>query len=201
MFPEGKVNQPSLNPNGGLIRFKWGMYVLYPSFYNGDTDPHFVYLTPFPPLVNNRGRILMDAESLPTIIPIWLSHFDKIMPEPRSWPRFIPRLFSPRWSSPPVRPTVTFGEPFTFSPDILSRIEAYRARRPRASSRTPLGSESSVLGTESTLGVLSVRDEIPSGLMAHRLDVSGVLKLRSDMTGELQAAMEALGRKVAPRET
>lgn len=142
----------------------------------------------------------MDADTLPTIIPIWLSNFDKIMPEPRSFPRFIPRLFSPRLSSPPTPPTITFGDPFTFSPSILSRLEAYRARRPHASNRTPLTSGSGLLGTESTLGVLSVKDEIPSGMMAHRIDSTGVLKLRSDMTAELQHAMEALGRTVAARD-
>jgi monolysocardiolipin acyltransferase len=25
IFPEGKVNQASNNPDGGLLRFKWGM--------------------------------------------------------------------------------------------------------------------------------------------------------------------------------
>lgn len=38
----------------------------------------------------------MDAQTQPTIIPIWLSHFDLLMPEPRAHPRFIPRLLSPR---------------------------------------------------------------------------------------------------------
>jgi monolysocardiolipin acyltransferase len=27
IFPEGKVNQKSSNPEGGLLRFKWGMQV------------------------------------------------------------------------------------------------------------------------------------------------------------------------------
>lgn len=47
--------------------------------------------------------------------------------------------------------------------------------------------------------MLSVRDEIPSGMMAHSLDSAGVLKLRSDMTAELQQALEALGRTAAAR--
>lgn len=149
-------------------------------------------------LLRHRARILMDAESLPVIIPIFLSNFDKIMPEPRSNPRFIPRLFGPRFSSPPVRPTITFGEPFAFSHGILARLEEYRARRPRPSSRVPL--EGGLLGTESTLGVLRVRDEVPGGLMAERLDTARVLKLRSDITAELQDAMRELGRRVAERE-
>jgi len=123
----------------------------------------------------------MDAETLPTIIPIWLSHFDKIMPEPRSFPRFVPRLLGPRLHLPqPVRPTVTFGELFTFSPSIVERLAVYRL--PRASSRVPLGSSGNVVGG--------------TGLLRHRLDEAGVLKLRSDITSELQNALRALGENV-----
>jgi monolysocardiolipin acyltransferase len=25
IFPEGKINQPTINPDGGLFRFKWGV--------------------------------------------------------------------------------------------------------------------------------------------------------------------------------
>ena len=142
----------------------------------------------------------MDAETPPIIIPIWLSHFDKIMPEPRSFPRFVPRLLGPRQHLPqPVRPTITFGEVFTFSPTIVERLREYRLRRPHASSRVPLGRSGNVVvvgGTESTMGLLSARDEVPSGMMAHRLDEAGVLKLRSDITSELQNALRALGESV-----
>ena len=142
-----------------------------------------------------RGRIVMDAEALPTIIPIWLSHFDKIMPEPRSFPRFVPRLLGPRQHQPQrVEPTITFGEPFMFSEGILEGLREYRSRRPSASSCVPLGS--SGRGMESTLGLFSARDEVPSGMMAHRLDEAGVLKLRSDITSELQGALGALGESV-----
>jgi len=139
----------------------------------------------------------MDAETLPTIIPIWLSHFDKIMPEPRSFPRFVPRLLGPRQHLPqPVRPTVTFGEPFTFSPNILERLKEYRL--PRASNGVPLGSSGNVVGgtEESMMGLLSARGEVPSGMMSHHLDETGVLKLRSDVTSELQNALRALGESV-----
>lgn len=44
IFPEGKVNQHKMNPPGGLFRFKWGI-----------------------------GRIIMDSEVMPEIIPMWLS--------------------------------------------------------------------------------------------------------------------------------
>lgn len=44
IYPEGGVNQAKNNPAGGMRRFKWGV-----------------------------GRIVMDADELPEIIPIWLS--------------------------------------------------------------------------------------------------------------------------------
>ncbi|OCF35450.1 monolysocardiolipin acyltransferase [Kwoniella heveanensis BCC8398] len=62
IFPEGKVNQEKSNPEGGLLRFKWGV-----------------------------GRIIMDSKVMPEIIPMWISGFDQIMDERRGWPRPIPR--------------------------------------------------------------------------------------------------------------
>lgn len=44
IYPEGRVNQEKSNPAGGMRRFKWGV-----------------------------GRIVMDAEEMPEIIPIWIS--------------------------------------------------------------------------------------------------------------------------------
>jgi len=138
----------------------------------------------------------MDAETVPTIIPIWLSHFDKIMPEPRSFPRFVPRLLGPHQHLPqPVRPKITFGELFTLSPSIVERLKEYRL--PRASSGVPLGSSGNIVGgMERMMGLLSAWDEVPSGMTGHRLDETGVLKLRSDITSELQNALRALGESV-----
>ena len=44
IFPEGRVNQRTIHPPGGLFRFKWGV-----------------------------GRIVMDSKVLPEIIPMWIS--------------------------------------------------------------------------------------------------------------------------------
>lgn len=44
IFPEGRVNQPKLNPRGGMFRWKWGV-----------------------------GRILMDSKVMPEVIPMWIS--------------------------------------------------------------------------------------------------------------------------------
>ncbi|WRT67139.1 uncharacterized protein IL334_004105 [Kwoniella shivajii] len=62
IFPEGKVNQEKTNPEGGLLRFKWGI-----------------------------GRIIMDSKVMPEIIPMWISGFDQILDERRGWPKPIPR--------------------------------------------------------------------------------------------------------------
>lgn len=61
VFPEGKINQPCFNPAGGLFPFKWGM-----------------------------GRMIMEAKSMPVIIPMWIQGTDKVMPEPRQFPNKIP---------------------------------------------------------------------------------------------------------------
>lgn len=39
----------------------------------------------------DSGRIIMEAEEMPEIIPMWISRFDTLMPETRGWPRPVPR--------------------------------------------------------------------------------------------------------------
>ncbi|KAJ7499244.1 acyltransferase-domain-containing protein [Mycena latifolia] len=78
-FSEGKINQPNTYPQrdgvAHLPRFKWGV-----------------------------GRVLMEASTMPVIIPMWLSGFDTLMPEGRSFPyNYLPR--------PGKHLSVTFGEP------------------------------------------------------------------------------------------
>ncbi|TDL20409.1 acyltransferase-domain-containing protein [Rickenella mellea] len=80
LFGEGKVNQPPTYPViegvARLPRFKWG-----------------------------TGRIIMETQHLPTIIPMWLTGFDGLMPEPRGFPAFLPRIFPRKAFS------ITFGAP------------------------------------------------------------------------------------------
>ncbi|KAK4683821.1 monolysocardiolipin acyltransferase, partial [Tremellales sp. Uapishka_1] len=76
IFPEGKVNQEISHPEGGILRFKWGV-----------------------------GRIIMDSNVMPEIIPMWISGFDQIMNERRKFPRFIPRSGA--------KISITVGEPIT----------------------------------------------------------------------------------------
>ncbi|KAF9076524.1 acyltransferase-domain-containing protein [Rhodocollybia butyracea] len=80
LFGEGKVNQPDtyLKDETGMAilpRFKWGV-----------------------------GRILSSTSKPPTIIPMWITGFDKLMPEGRAFPfKYCPRIGA--------RLSVTFGEP------------------------------------------------------------------------------------------
>ncbi|KAJ9102349.1 hypothetical protein QFC21_002749 [Naganishia friedmannii] len=87
IFPEGKVNQPNLHPPGGMRRFKWGL-----------------------------SRMLMDAEEMPEVIPIWLSGFDDVMPDTRKYLRFLPR--------PGKSVSITIGQPITSK--ILPLVEGWK---------------------------------------------------------------------------
>jgi len=79
LFGEGKVCQSNdyheRNGVAYLARFKWGV-----------------------------GRMLMETNLPPIIIPMWITGFDKLMPEGRSIPyKFIPRLGA--------NLSITFGSP------------------------------------------------------------------------------------------
>ncbi|GHJ87512.1 hypothetical protein NliqN6_3914 [Naganishia liquefaciens] len=87
IFPEGKVNQPNLHPPGGMRRFKWGV-----------------------------SRMIMDAEEMPEVIPIWISGFDDVMPDTRKYLRFLPR--------PGKSVSITVGSPITSK--ILPLVEEWR---------------------------------------------------------------------------
>lgn len=71
LFGEGKVTQPyqyplSKDEQGNdiarLPRFKWGTYVI-----------HVVFSATRAEDMQNSGRILMETQRLPIIIPMWLS--------------------------------------------------------------------------------------------------------------------------------
>ncbi|KDR83457.1 hypothetical protein GALMADRAFT_109958 [Galerina marginata CBS 339.88] len=80
LYSESKVNQPDtyFRDKQGvahLPRLKWGV-----------------------------GRILMEVNTTPVVIPMWISGFDQLMPEGRAFPyKYLPRIGA--------RLTVTFGEP------------------------------------------------------------------------------------------
>lgn len=51
------------------------------------------------------ARMLIEAEKLPVVVPIWITGFDRLMPEPREKPKWLPR-----WGADV---TINFGEPIT----------------------------------------------------------------------------------------
>ncbi|KAH6915192.1 tafazzin-PC [Coprinopsis sp. MPI-PUGE-AT-0042] len=80
MFSEGKIHQPDTyildgEGNAHLPRFKWGV-----------------------------GRMLMESKQPPTVIPMWLTGFENLMPAGRPFPqKYIPHFGT--------RMSVTFGDP------------------------------------------------------------------------------------------
>ncbi|WFD32246.1 Lyso-phosphatidylcholine acyltransferase [Malassezia sp. CBS 17886] len=79
----------NLTPTARLRRFKWGI-----------------------------SRLVMEAPVTPTVVPIWLSGFDQVMPEPRANPRWLPRLGADL--------SVMFGHPVDPA-SIAPYVDAYRA--------------------------------------------------------------------------
>ncbi|WWD15915.1 hypothetical protein CI109_100339 [Kwoniella shandongensis] len=102
IFPEGKVNQQGTNADGGLLRFKWGV-----------------------------GRIIMDSKVMPEIIPMWISGFDQVMPEPRNRPRFIPR--------PGAKLSITVGQPLTSAIEPL--VSSWREMAEKESGTLGVGGD------------------------------------------------------------
>ncbi|KAG8725354.1 hypothetical protein FRC09_001704, partial [Ceratobasidium sp. 395] len=92
IFPEGKVNQEAFEPGGQLLRFKWGV-----------------------------GRMIMSTTKTPTIIPMYISGFHKVMPEPRRF-KFIPR--------PGHHITITFGDPTILTHETDKLVQKWRQSRP-----------------------------------------------------------------------
>ncbi|RPD56830.1 acyltransferase-domain-containing protein [Lentinus tigrinus ALCF2SS1-7] len=174
LFGEGKVNQDSGdfgNPNAGrLLRFKWGI-----------------------------GRIMMEAQKPPVIIPMWLTGFDKLMPEGRSAPfKFFPR--------PGAALSITFGKPVP-SQDIQNALSTLvrEGRMPEAP--TPPSTSGGLADLQRP------QEEERSGSVAEHgwlgASVSQALhddaepdkahevaRVRSAVTAVIQREVEALGREV-----
>ncbi|KAF8314568.1 uncharacterized protein EI90DRAFT_3089979 [Cantharellus anzutake] len=181
-----------VNQAGGLLRFRWGV-----------------------------GRIIMNTRAFPTIIPMWLSGFDKLMPESRSFPKFIPRL------SPKHEVSITFGNPIDFkasySPlgpltqkaaqlmELGERLETHRRRRRSDTimysqspkplfTQRPLYPLSDHLFPSRRHQLLEKRIQSETGL-AESLDYgisseAEVVQLRKDVTAHLQECVHALGKLV-----
>ncbi|WFD36626.1 Lyso-phosphatidylcholine acyltransferase [Malassezia cuniculi] len=72
------------------------------------------------------SRLILESSVLPIVIPIYLTGFDHVMPETRSFPRFVPR--------PGADISVTFGAPLcdeTLAADGPAPAPSGRAHGPR----------------------------------------------------------------------
>ncbi|KAI0776935.1 acyltransferase-domain-containing protein [Trametes elegans] len=178
LFGEGRVNQDSSNPSspnaGRLLRFKWGI-----------------------------GRIMMEAQKPPVIIPMWLTGFDKLMPEGRTAPyKFFPK--------PGAALSITFGEPVP-AKDIQEALDTLVREK-----RLPEAPHSSNGGLNDPL---RPQEEEHSGIVAehgwlgapvsHAIDVLAgvqhpgnpdmareVARVRSAVTAVIQREVERLGSRV-----
>ncbi|KAI0084577.1 acyltransferase-domain-containing protein [Irpex rosettiformis] len=164
LFSEGKVNQPDIEPSAPrLLKFKWGV-----------------------------GRILMEAKRPPVIIPMWLTGFDKLMPEGRSFPfKYFPRRG--------VALSVTFGEPVREA-DIKAALESTVSDRefedvlPLTSKRTADEVRSGTRSVEGWLGDSPATSLAKTGDQEHRAHETA--RIRSAVTAVLHGEVEALGRRV-----
>ncbi|KAL1942234.1 hypothetical protein VTO73DRAFT_6298 [Trametes versicolor] len=178
LFSEGKVNQESsdpASPNAArLLRFKWGI-----------------------------GRIVMEAQQPPIIIPMWLTGFDKLMPEGRSFPyKFLPK--------PGAELSVTFGEPVPVQ-DLQEALDKLVREKqlPEAPKSTHGGlsdlsrpREEGLSGAVAEQGWLAQPvSHAMEGMAEHREIGDPVLaeeiaRVRSAVTAVIQREVEALGRRV-----
>lgn len=150
-----------------LLRFKWGV-----------------------------GRILMEAEQPPTVIPMWLTGFEKLMPEGRPWPwKYLPRRG--------VALSVAFGEPIP-AQKIRERLWATSADASNGTSSLATSSEL-IIGdpAKEERSLENAGRRWLGDLVQHRMHEPGeeprqrrIARLRSELTAVLQQEVEALGRKV-----
>ncbi|KAG6919282.1 hypothetical protein DXG01_007414 [Tephrocybe rancida] len=146
----GKINQPETYPKDAsgvarLPRFKWGV-----------------------------GRILMETLTPPVIVPMWITGFDKLMPEGRAFPY----KYMPRYGA---QLSVTFGSPIP-SEEILEALGTLTPKVPPVDAVKPRG---------------WLKDKIPEfELQASSIAKEGLLAIRANVTAVIQRRVEALGRSV-----
>lgn len=128
-------------------------------------------------LPTTRGRIIMEPSISPIVIPMWLTGFDKLMPEGRTFPyKYFPR--------PGTRLSVTFGNP------LISEIN--KALR---DSHTPPSRRPSLRDDEQE----KKRTEASPEQNNQRLDDVRNLRdveIRTEITALVQKAVESLGRSM-----
>ncbi len=118
----------------------------------------------------SSGRIVMEANIPPVIIPMWLTGFDKMMPEGRSFPyKYMPRLGT--------HISITFGDPLNTD----DTREAFRL------ARTIMKNKSRSQARETTGQVASY--ESPA--------FGSGAELRSNITEVIRHAVLVLGKKAS----
>ncbi|KAI0367928.1 acyltransferase-domain-containing protein [Pilatotrama ljubarskyi] len=182
LFGEGKVNQTSSDPNhpdaARLLRFKWGI-----------------------------GRIMMEAQKPPVIIPMWLTGFDKLMPEGRPFPyNYLPK--------PGAELSITVGEPVP-AKDIQDALASLvREKRLPEAPCSPNGglADPSRPEEEQRSGALAGEGWL-GGPVSHALEQTAgqrsaggpetskeIARVRSAVTAVIQREVEALGRRVLGKQ-
>jgi len=68
------------------------------------------------------GRILTEVKSAPTIVPVWIKGFERMMPENRGFPRFIPRKGA--------EVEMHFGDPASLRADVIALRKQWEHRCP-----------------------------------------------------------------------
>ncbi|KAH9849129.1 acyltransferase-domain-containing protein [Lenzites betulinus] len=178
LFSEGRVNPASCDPESPsaarLLRFKWGI-----------------------------GRIIMEAQNPPIIIPMWLTGFDKLMPEGRPFPwKFLPERGAAL--------SVTFGEPVA-TQDIQDALDTLvlERRLPESPHGTQGGLADPSRPEEEGLSGAVAQQGWLGRPVAHAMDDVGehrsigdpvladeIARVRSAVTAVVQREVEALGRRV-----
>ena len=70
------------------------------------------------------ARMLLEAKQMPTVVPIWITGFDRMMPEPRNKPKWLPRFGQ--------NVTIHFGQPITHSLEpVVNAIKETRDIAPQ----------------------------------------------------------------------
>ena len=114
----------------------------------------------------------METNVIPTIIPMWLTGFDHVMPEPRGFPKFLPRLRKDL--------SITFGSPM--DPSKWSQVlDPLRERFASSSSDAARRSSPLMVAGEPPLGE----------------EDGEKCRTRSALTDIVQREVEALGYSIS----
>ncbi|KAF5322909.1 hypothetical protein D9619_001050 [Psilocybe cf. subviscida] len=195
LYGEGKVNRPKNYPRdshgrASLPRFKWGASVLtfFGTIAHRGLSLHLSEFVAFALLEIHhvflsvahgrhyypyKGRIVMEAQVTPKVIPMWISGFEQLMPEGRPFPsKYFPR--------PGAQLRITFGEPIPPSV-ILAALDSSRLELPTQPPHIYLDSP-------------SLRIDCIDKFNSHLITTATV---RANVTSVLHDYVEALGHQIS----